>query len=44
MFLTYMTVVAWRARRTSVWRRPEWLADAMTADEARLLGPELARV
>ena len=46
MFLTYMTVVAWRAREPArpPRRQPESLADALTVDDDRLLEPELAGV
>ena len=43
-FLGYMTVVARRTRAASRPLRPDWFADAVNADDDRLLEPELARV
>jgi len=43
-FLAYMTVVTWRTRAASRPLRPEWLANVLSADDDRMLEPELAPV
>jgi hypothetical protein len=43
-FLTYMTVVAWRTRATARPSRPDWLTPTLSADDHRLIEPELVRL
>jgi hypothetical protein len=43
-FLAYMAVVAWRTRTPTPPSRPELLTHTLSADDDRLLEPELARV